>query len=63
MAHLVDVLVDGGVFFDVGVGTRHVRLGLVVIVIADEILDGVVREQAGEFAVKLRGERFVGGQH
>ena len=62
MAHLVDVLVDGGVFFDVRIGARHVGFGLVVIVVTDEVFDGVVREQAGEFAVKLRGKGLVGRQ-
>ena len=35
-----------GVFFDVDVALRDVRFGLVVVVIADEIVDGVVREEA-----------------
>jgi hypothetical protein len=30
---------------DEGVGARHVGLGLVVVVIGDEILDRVVREE------------------
>src|SRR5215218_9541576 len=55
----VDVLVDLGVLLDKGVRARDVSLGLVVVVVADEVLDGVVGEELGELAGKLRGERLV----
>ena len=41
-AQAVDVLVDRGVFLDVDVALRDVRFGLVVVVVADEVADGVV---------------------
>ena len=41
----LDLLVDRGVLLDVDVALRDVRLGLVVVVIADEVVDGVVRER------------------
>ena len=44
-AQLVELVVDGGFFFDVDVARRDVGFGLVVIVIADEVLDGVVGEE------------------
>jgi len=37
-----------GLLLDVGVGGRDVRLGLVVVVVGDEVLDRVVREEALE---------------
>jgi len=40
-AQLVELVVDGGFFFDVDVTRRNVGLGLVVVVIADEVFDGV----------------------
>ena len=58
-AEAFDLLVDGGVLFDVGVGARDVGLGLVVVEIADEILDGVFGEELFEFGVELGGEGFV----
>ena len=61
--HLFDVLVDGGVFFDVRVGRRHVGFWLVVVVVADEILDRIVRKELPELAVQLRGQRLVVRQH
>ena len=58
-AHPVDVLVDRAVLLDVGVGARDVGLGLIVVVIADEIFHGVLREKAFQLAVELCGQSFV----
>ena len=55
MAHTVDLFIDGGVFFDEGVGARDVGFGLVVVVVGDEIFDGVVGEEGFEFGVELGG--------
>ena len=60
VAHAVDLLVDRGFLLDIGVGARDVGLGLVVVVIGDEVLDRVVREEAPELAVELGGQRLVG---
>ena len=62
VAHAVDLLVDGRFLLDIGVGARDVGLGLVVVVIGDEILDRVVREEGLELAIELGGERLVGRQ-
>ena len=48
-----------GIFFDERVGARNVGFRLVIIEVADEVFDGVVREKTFELGVKLRGERFV----
>ncbi len=63
MAHAVDLFVHRRVLLDIGVGARDIGLGLVVVVIGDEILDGVVREEALELAIELRGQRLVGREH
>src|SRR5215210_9175167 len=55
----VDVLVDLGVLLDKRIRARDVSLGLVVVVVADEVLDGVVWEEFGELAGELRRERLV----
>ena len=55
----VDVLVDRRVLLNVRVGGGHVRFRLVVVVVRDEVLDRVVREEALELPVELRGERLV----
>ena len=58
-----DVVVLGGVLLDVEVGLRHVRLGLVVVVVGDEVLDGVLREELAELVAELRSERLVVRDH
>ena len=62
-AHLLDVLVDRRVLLDVEIARRNVGLGLVVVVVGDEVLDRVVREELAELRVELRGERLVGRDH
>ena len=62
-AHLLDVLVDRAVLLDEQVALRHVGLGLVVVVVADEVLDRVLREELAELAVELRRERLVRREH
>ena len=42
MAQPVDLVVYRAVLFDVGVARWDVRLGLVIVVVADEVLDPVV---------------------
>ncbi len=58
-----DVVVPGRVLLDVEVGLRHVRLGLVVVVVGDEVLDGVVGEELPELVAELRRERLVVRDH
>ena len=55
----VDFLVDGEVFLDIQVGGRDVRLGLIVVVIRDEILHRVVREEGFHLGVELRRKGLV----
>ena len=62
-AHAIDLVVDGGFLLDVRVGRRDVGLGLVEVVVADEVLDRVVREEAAEFLVQLGGQRLVVRHH
>ncbi len=57
--HAIDLFVDRRFLLDVGVGARDVRLGLVVVVVADEVLDGVLGEEAAEFLVELRRQGLV----
>jgi len=44
------VLVDRAVLLDVEVARRDVGLGLVVVVVADEVLDRVLGEELAELA-------------
>jgi hypothetical protein len=58
----VDLVVDRGLLLDVGVGLGNVGLGLVVVVVGDEVLDGVSREERLELLVELGGESLVVGE-
>ncbi len=59
----LDLVVDRGLFLDVGIGGRDVSLRLVVVVIGDEVLDGVGGEEAAELLVELRRQRLVVREH
>ena len=62
VAHPVDLLVDRGFLLDIGVRARHIGFRLIVVVIGDEIFDGVVRKETLELAIELGGQRLVGRQ-
>ena len=59
MAQLIDLIVDGRVLLDVGVRLRDVRLGLVVVVVADKVTDVVIGKEGLELARKLCREGLV----
>ena len=61
VAQAVDLLVDRRVLLDVQVLARDVGLGLVVVVVGDEVLDRVVGEVAAELVAQLGRERLVVG--
>ena len=58
-----NLLVNSQILFDVGVCCGDVGLGLVIVIVADEVLNEVVREEFLEFTVKLCCERFVVTQY
>ena len=57
--HPVDLLVDRGFLLDIGVRPRHIGLGLVVVVVGDEVLHRVLGEERLELAIELRRQRLV----
>jgi hypothetical protein len=61
--HLLDVLVDRRILLDEQVARRHIGLGLVVVVVGNEILDRVLGKELAEFRVQLRRQRLVRRQH
>ena len=62
-AHLFDVFVDRGILFDEEIAGGNVGFRLVVVVVRNEILDGIFRKKLAEFRVKLRRQGLVRGQH
>ena len=63
MAQALDLGVDGGVLLDEGVRVGDVRLRLIVVVVGDEVLHGVFREELPELLAQLGRQRLVVGQH
>ena len=63
MTKLVDLLVDARILLNKRVGGWHVGFGLIVVVVRDEILDRIIREELAHFPVQLRGERLVGREY
>ena len=61
--HLLQLGIDLHVLLDVLVLLREVGLGLVVVVVGDEVLDGVVREELAELGVELGRQGLVVGDH
>jgi hypothetical protein len=57
------MFVYGGILLYIGIGLRHISFRLIVIVVADEILNRVMGKKVFELAVKLRGEGFVGSDN
>ena len=50
-SHLFNVVVNRRVFFYVGIRRRHVGLGLVIVVVGNEVLNGVMWEEFTELTV------------
>ena len=60
VTQLVDLVVDVGFLLDVRIGRRNVRLRLVVVVVGDEVLHRVLREEVPELLRQLGRKRLVG---
>ena len=54
------MVIDRGVLLDEGVGSRHVSLRLVVVVIGDKILHGIFRKKITHFRIELRSQCLIG---
>ena len=63
MAEFIYFVVYRKIFFYIGIGTRNIRFGLVIIVIRHEKLHAVIREKGAELVAKLGGKRFVVRDH
>ncbi len=59
MAQSIYFFVNFGIFFDKGVGGSDVGFWLVIIKVANKIVNGVFWKVRSEFGVKLGGEGFV----
>ena len=62
-AHPLDLVVDAGILLDERVGAWDIRFRLIIIEVADEIFDCIVREKAFELGIKLGRQCFVMRNH
>ena len=58
-AHFFNTVIDSEVFFNIGVGACNVGLRLIVVIIGDEILNGVVGKEGFKLLKKLSRKGFV----
>ena len=63
MAQHVDLFVDRRGFGDVRIADGYVGLWLVVVVVRNEVFDGVFGEKLPQLVAQLCRQRFVVGQH
>ena len=63
MSQHLDLFVNRGILLDIRIALRHIRFGLIVIVVRHKIDHGVVREEFLELARKLSGKRFIGSHN
>ena len=61
MSKHLDFFVNRSILLDIRIALRHICLGLIVVVVRDEVDHGVVGKEFFELARKLGGEGFVGG--
>ena len=59
VAQALDLVVDGGILFDIRVRLGDIRLRLVIVVVGNEVFHGVFREKLAEFRAQLRSQRLV----
>ena len=63
MAQAVDLIVDRGVLFNIGIGRGDVCLGLIIVVIGDKVFHRIVRKKLAQLGAELCGKGFVMGEH
>ena len=63
MAQFFNLIVDGAVLLNIGVGAGNVRLRLIVVVIAHKIFHRVVGEKAFKFGTQLCRQGLIVGEN
>src|SRR4051812_13819311 len=50
---LIKFCINAKIFFNVYITYRHIRFGLIVIIIGNEVFNSIFRKELSEFTVKL----------
>ncbi|MNC11450.1 hypothetical protein D3C75_591490 [compost metagenome] len=59
MAQLIYLFINAGIFLDVSVGGGNVGFRLIVIVVTDEVIDGIAWKKLLELTGQLCSKRLV----
>ena len=59
VAQTLDLVVDGGILFDVGIRLGNICLRLVIVIVGNEVFHGVFRKKLAELRAQLRSQRLV----
>jgi len=59
VAHPVDRFIDRAFFLDIEIAPRNIGLWLVIVIVGDEVLDRIIREEGFEFSIELRRQSFI----
>ena len=57
----VYMVIDGGIFFNIGVRLRDIRFRLVIIIIRNKIFHRIFGKKVFKLGIQLGGQYFVGG--
>ena len=63
MTELVNLVIDRAILFDISIAGRNIGLGLVVIIVGNEVFHRVIGEKLLELTIKLAGQRFIMGDN
>ena len=63
MTKLINLVIDRAILFDISIAGRHIGLGLVVIIVGNEVFHRVIGEKLLELTIKLAGQRFIMGDN
>ena len=63
MAQALDLVVYGAVLFNKRIRMRNIRLGLIIVVVRNEVLHGVIREKLAKLRAQLRRKGLIVRQH
>ena len=61
MTQLVYFIVYGGILFNIGVASRDIRLGLIIVIIGYKVFHRILGKEFPELRAQLCGKCFVVG--
>ncbi len=63
MSKLIDLVINGGILGNVGIGGGHISFRLIIIIIGDKIFHCVLRKKFFKLPIQLGRQGLVMGDH